>query len=125
MRMNQVDLVAAALRRLRVPKIIDEYQLQGMVGAVLRERGLSFEKEYRLGPRNRIDFLVEGGIGVEIKKGKPPKMAVIGQVERYAACRQIKAIILVVEQLIHDVPKEINGKPCLLIALNKLWGIAL
>ncbi|MDT8901143.1 hypothetical protein [Anaeroselena agilis] len=123
--MMTIDEVAAALRRLRVPKIIDEYKLQSMVADVLREAGLPAEKEYRLGPRSRIDFLVEGGIGVEVKKGKPPKLAVIAQIERYAACHQITGIILIVEQLIHDVPKEISGKPCLLIALNKLWGIAL
>ena len=123
--MEKIEEVEAAVKNLRVPRIIDEYQLQNMVAEALRTNGLEFKKEYRLGVRNRIDFLVDGGIGVEIKKGKPPKMSTLAQVNRYADHNLVTGIILIVEQLIHDVPEEINGKPCKLVALNKLWGIAI
>lgn len=117
--------IIEAIQGLRVPKIIDEYQLQKMVEVSLLQKGICCNKEYHLGPRSRIDFYHHSGIGIEIKKGKPVKSQVIAQLERYTLFTKIAAVVLIVEQNIHDIPEEINGKTCVVIALNKLWGIAL
>jgi hypothetical protein len=47
----------------------------------------------------------------------------ISQLERYTSFDAIKFVILVVERKA-TIPGDINGKPCILMALNKLWGVA-
>ena len=113
-----------ALQSIRVNLVKDEFILQAIIAKALDKAGISYDKEHKLAPRNRIDFLIEGGIGIEVKKGKPYTRQVINQLERYTAFPEITAIILVVERNL-DVPKEINGKQCCSFGLNKLWGIAL
>ncbi|MHB1419324.1 MAG: hypothetical protein ACYCX4_06990 [Bacillota bacterium] len=119
-----MERIITALSGLRVPVVLEEYDLQKMVAETLAKAHISYEKEYQLGPRNRIDFLTDSGIGIEIKKGKPNKSQVIKQIQRYAASSEVKAIICVVERNL-DLPKIILGKPCVSFGLNKLWGIAL
>lgn len=109
---------------MRVPVIAEEYDLQNRIAETLKKNGIPFQREYRLGPRNRIDFLIHGGIGLEVKKRKPNRIQVINQLTRYATSDEINAIILVIERSM-DLPKTINDKPCYSIGLNKLWGVAL
>lgn len=116
--------VLDVLRSMRIPVITDEYELHNMIAEVLFKNDIPFQIEYKLGPRNRIDFLIAGGIGLEVKKRKPNWMQVYTQLARYADSDEIKAIILVIERSM-DMPSEINGKPCYSVGLNKLWGIAL
>ena len=119
-----MERVLGALQSIRVNLVKDEYILQDIIAKALDDAGLTYSKEYKLAPRNRIDFLVTGGIGIEVKKGKPYGRQVLEQVKRYTASPEIAAIILVVERNL-DLPKEINGKRCYSFGLNKLWGIAL
>lgn len=120
-----VDQVLASLRRLRVNHVGLEYDLQDEISRQFTADGIPFAKECVLAPRNRIDFLIPGGIGVEVKKGKPNSGQVGGQIERYCAFEAIQTLILVVERNVFRYEKSINGKPVHYIALNKLWGIAL
>ncbi|WP_024834132.1 hypothetical protein [Ruminiclostridium josui] len=114
-----------ALKTLRINPINEEYDLQAEIEKLLISAGIAHERECWLGPRNRVDFLtLKRGIAIEVKKGKPNKAQVISQLQRYAKFDRVKGIILVVEKNL-DVPKEINGKPCVSLGLNKLWGIAL
>lgn len=117
--------IIEALNKLRINPVNEEYDLQREIGIILTDAKISYENECRLGPRNRVDFLTfREGIAIEVKKGKPNKRQVITQLQRYAAFLRVKGIILVVEKNL-DIPKEINGKPCISFGLNKLWGIAL
>jgi hypothetical protein len=116
--------VLKALSKLRINPVMDEYELQNKIAVVLAAEGISFVREYKLGPRSRVDFLTGDGIAIEVKKGKPNKSQVINQLEKYAAFDDVSEIILVVEKNL-DIPREINGKPCISFGLNKLWGIAL
>jgi len=115
--------IIEALNKLRVNPVNEEFDLQREIAKIFDESDIKYQKEYVLGPRNRVDFLVNG-IVIEAKKGKPNKVQVIAQLQRYAAFLEVKGIILVVEKNL-DIPKEINGKPCKSFGLNKLWGIAL
>jgi hypothetical protein len=119
------DEVLASLRQLRVGIVSYEYDLQDAVSEQLQSDGIPFAKEYQLGPRNRIDFLVPGGIGIEIKKGRPNSVQLIAQAERYCRFDAVTTLILLIEK--HATTHEVllNGKPVHYIALNKLWGIAL
>lgn len=116
--------VIKALATLRINVIKEEYDLQDKIAAALTEAGIPHKKEFKLAERNRIDFLVDGGIGIEVKKGKPNKVNVISQLLRYAESPYISSVVLVIERNM-DLPGEINGKQCKSIGLNKLWGISL
>lgn len=101
----------------------DEYELQHKIAEQLIKAGIPFKKEYVLGPRNRVDFMIDGCI-IEVKKGKPNKQQVIRQLERYTGFSEVTSVILVVETSL-DIPREVNSKKCFSFGLNKLWGIAL
>ena len=89
----------------------------------LTERGIACEHEVRLAPRCRIDVMC-GGVGIEIKRGKPEKSRLMAQLTRYAACGQVEALIVVCERSV-DLPRTVCGKPVKALCLNRLWGIAL
>ncbi|KIL35141.1 hypothetical protein SD71_16045 [Cohnella kolymensis] len=117
-----MDRVVTALKRIRSHVIISEYKLHEIIARELAKEGISFKSEVPLGPRNRIDFLTDNGIGIEAKKGKPNELQVLKQLERYAQFESVNGLILVIERYM-DLPEEINGKPVLSIGLRKLWGI--
>ena len=116
--------IIEALSNLRVGIVIKEYNLQKQISKILKDAGIVFKREHKLGPRNRVDFLTTEGIAIEVKKGKPNKKQVIKQLERYTNFDEVKAVILVVETSL-KIPKIINEKDCISFGLNKLWGIAL
>lgn len=119
-----IQHVLKILSCIRINLVVDEYRLQEMIADLLQKAQIEYKKEYRLGQRNRIDFLVNGTIGIEIKKGKPDKAQVVKQLERYTSFDEVKAVILVVERNV-NIPDEVNGKKCILFGLNRLWGVAL
>ena len=73
--------------------------------------------------KRRVDFLCGGGVAVEVKRGKPPHGKLLEQIRRYASQPQVNALILVVERTA-DLPHTVCGKPCRVVALNRLWGVA-
>lgn len=121
---NSINSILKVLKNLRVNTIDDEYKLQQKIAEQLTFANIDFKKEYVLGPRNRVDFMIDGGIAIEVKKGKPNKQQVIRQIERYTEFQKVTAVILVVETSL-NIPKKINNKECVSFGLNKLWGIAL
>ncbi len=121
--MPALDSVLAALRSLRVPLIQAEYDLHSMVRAALESAGLPCRHEAALAPRCRIDFLC-GGVGVEVKRGRPQRTEIRRQLARYAVSDQVEALVLVTECAV-DLPDTLAGKPVRVVCLRKLWGIAL
>lgn len=120
--MDEMEAIISALRTLRIPLVTDEYQLQALVSQALEKRGIPYVKEARLGPRCRVDFLC-GSVVVEVKRGKPRRALLLSQLRRYAAQESVTAVILVVERTA-DLPRTALGKPCAVVALNRLWGVA-
>lgn len=120
---EKINSLTRALSGLRIPLIINEYQLHEHIAAALRDGGFVIQHEAKLAPRCRIDFLVNG-IGLEVKRGKPQKAALIRQCSRYLENDQLEALILVLDTSV-SLPREIGGKPLITFGLNKLWGIAL
>ena len=115
--------VTAALLRLRAPFCPGEYDLHALAAQTLSDAGISIRHEVRLAPRCRID-LMAGTVGIEIKRGRPDCRRLVSQLQRYAACDEISALVLLVERKA-DLPASICGKPCVSLSVNKLWGIAL
>lgn len=119
-----MEKIIKALKSIRINPIEDEYILHDVVAQTLADAGIKFIKEYKLGNRSRVDFFTENGVAIEIKKGKPYSRTVIEQLKKYSQFDEVRGIILVIEKNM-DIPLAMNGKPCLSIGLNKLWGIAL
>lgn len=121
--MDEMLRIEKVIQTIRVQSANYEYEIHAAIVQAFESHGISYEHEYKLAPRNRIDFLTAGGVGIEVKKGKPYSVDVLRQIERYTQFPEVRGIILVIERY-QDVPAEVNGKPCKSIGLRKLWGIA-
>ena len=120
---REMRRVADALAAVRMPAQPEEYDIHAAVADALSAAGLAFIHEYRLGPRNRIDFLV-GRVGIEVKKGRPATSDLTRQLRRYLAADALDGLI-VVTQRVTAVPGVICAKPVILVSLNRVWGLAL
>ena len=96
-----------------------EAELQEEIARLLTHYHIPFQREYVLSAANRIDFLIMGAIGVEIKiKGQP--LEIYRQVERYAKFDKIKAILLVTTFRM-GFPSQIENKPAAMVNLSRGW----
>lgn len=112
---NTSKLIAAlAARSFRFD---NERDLQDGIESVLKEAGITFERERALGDAGVIDFLVAGGIGIEVKvQGSHPEVA--RQLLRYADREEITEIILVTSKLrLGKLPETLRGKRLSVVAL--------
>ena len=121
--MDELERVRMALERVRCPAVCSESGLHGLITQALASQGLDVHHEVHLAPRCRIDFLV-GGVGVEVKKSRPERGALLRQLARYAACTQVKCLLVVAPRGV-NLPREVGGKPVRMLALERLWGISL
>ena len=117
------EAVLQALGTIRAPIQTDEYDLHALVAQALFAAGLPCAHEVSLGPRCRIDFTC-GSVGIEVKRGKPERARLLAQLQRYAACTQLSALVLVSERAV-SLPRQLGGKPLHALCLNRLWGISL
>ena len=115
--------VRDALLTIRCGAVCSEERLHELTACALAEAGMDARHEVRLAPRCRIDFRV-GNVGIEIKKNKPDRTKLIAQLERYAACEQVGALLVVTPRGVR-LPKSIHGKQVSMLALESLWGISL
>ena len=115
--------VTAALDCLRVAAQPEEAELHVAIAAALTRAGIAFQHEFRLAPRCRIDFLA-GRIGIEVKKGRPAPATLRAQIARYLANEALDAVIVVAQRTV-PLPRAIGKKPVTLVAIDRLWGIAL
>lgn len=121
----KLDELVELLRGVRVGVIMYESELVSAIKDALISRGIGFAPEVSVAPRCRVDLLVDGGIAIEVKKGKPNTGAVSNQVRRYAASERVSAVILVSERGLVSHLDEANGKPVRYVAISKNWGIGL
>lgn len=121
--MNNIEAILNALSAVRVPAIPGEYDIHAEIAQALTSAGIAYEHEYRIAPRARIDFYVDG-IGIEVKKGKPVRSALIAQLRRYLQNDQIRQMIVISQRSV-SLPDTLCGKPLTVFALDRLWGVAL
>ncbi|MDA8146341.1 MAG: hypothetical protein M0Z27_09840 [Thermaerobacter sp.] len=112
-----------ALRALRVPPDIVEFDIYFFIDAALTGAGISFRREVPLAPRSRIDYLA-GAVGIEVKRGRWDRRRIEAQLRRYAGCDAVAELILVTERAVR-LPPDCRGKPVHVLPLRKLWGVAL
>lgn len=120
---NDMRAILGALNTLRVPAAPEEYDIHAHVAAALERAHIPAQHEARLGPGCRIDFMC-GHVGIEIKKNRPPRAALVRQIERYAASPAVSALIIVAPGDMR-LPGKIAGVPVKCVALARLWGVAL
>lgn len=103
---NVIDV----LTRERLPST-PELLLQDRIAQCLTSVGITFEREVRLTPQDRIDFVIASVVGLEVKI-EGPLAQVTRQLHRYAQSAQLASIILVTTRMRHRmVERVMNGKP--------------
>lgn len=100
----------------------DEKQFHDGLATALTEEGLTFTREHIAGPKDRFDFLCDGGVVIEAKiKGSWSEA--IRQVDRYCAREDVTAAVIVVTRhwgvtgrLRSDT--KLHGKPVRLVGVR-------
>ena len=119
---DSLDRVLGALQALRVGLSTSEHELHRQIGASLQQAGIPYEHEKPLSARCRIDFLADG-VGIEVKRSRPNKTRLMGQIGRYLSSDLLSAIVIVCEQGL-ELPPTVLRKPCRVVSLRRLWGVA-
>ncbi len=96
----------------------NERDLQDGIAQALFQRGIRFDREVVLGPKDRPDFMVDG-TAVEVKVDGSPAV-ILRQLARYAALPKVTALLLVTrkEQHARRFPSEVGGKPLHVLTLG-------
>lgn len=89
------------------------------IARLFEERGVLYRREVVLSDRDRIDFMLENGVGIEVKI-KATKRLIYRQCERYCEHESVHSLILVSGTAM-GFPREINGKPCWVASLGSGW----
>lgn len=97
----------------------DEKETQAELSRLLTEAGVLHKREVRLSPGNVVDFMLEGGLAIEVKLSAS-KRAIYRQCKRYCEHEQVKALILV-SATATGFPADIEGKPCWVASLGRGW----
>ena len=121
--MNELDRILAALSAVRVPAQPEEYEIHTEISRALDAAGIAYIHECKLKPGRRIDFLC-GSVGIEVKKGRPDAARLRAQLTRYLEDERLTAAIVVLQRPC-TLPERICGKTVRIVALNRLWGVAL
>lgn len=111
-----VEDIVLHLRRQRY-RVGQEIWLQDDIEAALKAVDVDCEREARLAPGERIDFLVSGGIGIEAKTRAAPRQ-IFRQLERYARHDAITALILI-SGTATGLPATVEGKPLFYISTGR------
>lgn len=105
-------LIEAVLSSIRSHRFLydNEIQLQDGLAECFTKAGIAFEREARLSPANKIDFMLPEGVGLEVKiKGSPTEVA--RQLLAYVGEAQVLELILVTGRaVLGRLPDELLGK---------------
>jgi len=99
-------------------RIGHEALLQEDLERHFRNGCIPYEREVRLSDADRVDFVVDGHIAVELKI-KESRRRILRQLERYAAHDVITGLILL-SGVSMGIPARLNGKPVHFIHLGRM-----
>jgi hypothetical protein len=98
-----------------------EAALQGGIARALAAENVAFEPEVILTAQSRIDFLVDGGVGIEVKIDGTAN-EVLRQLMRYAECAKVRELVLVTTRSKHvALASSLRGKP---LAIHFIGGLS-
>lgn len=90
--------------------LTNETAAQDSIEEMLKRMGVGYEREASLSSKDRIDFLVEGKIGIEVKVSGS-LTEVTRQVARYLDHDEVEGVVLVSTRPNHaQVPRTLRGK---------------
>lgn len=121
--MSDVQAILAALSTLRIGPQPEEYEIHEAIARALEVAGIAYIHECKLLPGRRIDFAC-GSVGIEVKKGRPDGRRLREQLKRYLEKTELTAMIVVLQRPCR-LPETICERPVHVVALNRLWGVAL
>ena len=121
--MNDIKRILEALSALRISPQPEEMDIHNEIARALDNAGIAYIHEYKLMPGRRIDFAC-GSIGIEVKKSRPAAAKLREQLKRYLDGTELTAMIVVMQKPC-TLPESICSKPVHIVALNRLWGVAL
>lgn len=115
--MDVAELVAS-LRKQRY-RLGTEARLQASVAENLNSLigEDKFKAEAVIGSGERIDFLIDGGIGIECKL-KCSRRAIYRQLTRYSECKSINALILITATAT-GLPETLGDTPLYYVSLGR------
>lgn len=109
-------VLAGLLGRTRI-RASSEAEVQRAIAHVFTGDGIPFDREVEIGEGDRIDFVVGGSIGVEVKVDGSLS-SVTRQLHRYASSPLITELVLVTTRMRHrHMPAAINGKSITVVHL--------
>ena len=112
----EIKIAAITARLLSsVVRFQRESDFQGSVARILEAFG--FARERKIGPRERVDFMDETGIVLELKVKRIGAVALLRQLKRYAGHDEVKALIVVTLFPV-SLPTTIGKKP---LHVVELW----
>lgn len=90
--------------------VTSERLLQISLGRLWEDTGYEYEAEVALTARDRIDFLLFGNMGIEVKvKGSAANVR--RQLARYAESPRVASLFLITTKSNHcNLPRVLNGK---------------
>ena len=115
--------VIDAVSSIRLTAVSLEYDIHGLIEQRLKNAGIEFVHEAKLGRGKRVDFLC-GATAVEVKKGTPSPAVLLKQVSGYLSSDDVSDIVIVTKGRV-KLPAAIGGKRVFMISLDRLWGISL
>jgi hypothetical protein len=107
--------IAGIIRRGRYRLGCEALFQDDMAAMFTRER-LPFTREHILGPADRVDFLVDGRVAVELKI-RVSKRSVLRQMERYAAHDCVEELVLASVSPVF-MPAKMNEKPVYVVPMG-------
>jgi len=115
--------VASLLCGFRI-RFADELDVQLAIAEILDRNCIAYQREFRLSPHERLDFLLtDSSIAIEIKiKGRTAEL--VRQLERYAGHEFIAGLVLVTTRRLQaaQMPDSIKSKP---LAVAMIGGLGL
>jgi len=120
-----VENILSILKTIKIGIVLLESDVTSEIEAKLIEHGIKYSREVKLGKHCRVDILIDGGIAIEIKKGKPNSKLVANQLIRYSESEKVSSIVLVSERGLFSHIKEANGKRVYYVSLSSNWGVSL
>lgn len=87
-----------------------EAELQAGIGRVLLEAAIPFKREVWLSEKDRIDFLLDSGVGIEVKiQGSVSTLT--RQAHRYVQHPEISSLVIAcTRHSLARLPETLNGK---------------
>lgn len=120
MESSAITAITALLER-HAFRFTRERELQDGIARVLEQAHIPFHREASLDGAGTIDFLVGGGLGLEVKIAGT-LAEVTRQLHRYADHARVDALVLVTSRLsLARLPRALAGKPLSVVHLGRSW----